>query len=61
MEGNDVKEQGVCVCVCVLRWIVRHCVLEGGQILHILIVKPFDLKVQVHVVSSLTKFMLLVL
>lgn len=45
----------------VLRRVLGHGVREGGQLLDVLVVKPLDLKVQVHVVGCLTELMLLVL
>lgn len=56
---NECKKVSVCVCVCVLRRVLRHSVSEGGQVLYILVVKPLDLEVQVHVVSCLAEPMLL--
>lgn len=51
----------VCVCVCgVLRRILGHGVAEGRQLLDVLVVKPLDLKVQVHVVGRLAQPVLLV-
>lgn len=44
----------------VSRRVFWHSVDEGGQLLNVLVVQPLDLKVQVHVVSSLTELMLLV-
>lgn len=41
--------------------VFRNRVTEGEQILHILVVKPLDLEVKVHVIGSLTQFMLLML
>lgn len=44
-----------------LRWVVGDDALEGGQLLHVLVVQPLDLEVQVHVVGALTQPVLLVL
>lgn len=43
----------------VSRRVFWHSVVEGRQLLNVLVVQPLDLKVQVHVVSSLTELMLL--
>lgn len=43
----------------VSRRVFWHSVFEGRQVLNVLVVQPLDLKVQVHVVSSLTELMLL--
>ena len=45
----------------VLRGVFRHSVSEGRQILNVLVVKTLDLEMQVHVVSSPTELMLLML
>lgn len=43
-----------------LHGVLGHSVSEDGQLLYVLIVEPLDFEVQVHVVSSLAEFMLLV-
>lgn len=61
LENRLVKHVFIyCMCVCVLRRVFRHSVCEGGQVHNILVVKPLDLEVQVHVVCSLTELVLLV-
>lgn len=44
-----------------LRWIFRYVLLEGGQLLAVLVVKPFHLEVQVHIICTFTQAVLLVL
>ena len=43
------------------RWVVGYNPFEVWQVLHILIVQPLDLEVQVHVVGTLTQPVLFML
>ena len=43
------------------RWVVWDDVLEGGQVLEVLVVEPLHLEVQVHVVRALAELVFLVL
>ena len=43
------------------RWVFGHLALEGRQILHVFILEPLHLEVQVHVVSTLTQPVFLML
>ena len=43
------------------RWVVGDDPFEGGQVLHVLVVEPLDLKVQLHVASMVEYWKSLVL
>lgn len=56
----------ICICECVkmrghLQRILRGNILEGWQFTDILIIEPFDFEVKIHVFSTLTQAVLVML